>query len=195
MYMYKMPYHCQGIMHNMNALNKSLELIKEAVQGENEDVIFYEYLIKKAPTKEEKEIIESIKNDELKHNKMFRQIYFNITGIEISPNKKDDDFKKPRSYIEGIKKALFGELDAVRKYRKIREGLPSRRYRDMLFEVITDEISHGVKYDYILYLNCCENKKHEHEHEHEHDCCCRSEDFTRCDDYPIYQSFPEDFII
>ncbi|WP_138206972.1 ferritin family protein [Haloimpatiens lingqiaonensis] len=177
-----------GMMYDMSLLNTSLELIKQAVQDEKEDAEFYEYLIKKAPTKEEKEIIESIRNDELKHNKMFREIYIGITGMNI-PASEDTKFKKPKSYIEGIKKALFGELSAVEKYREIKIGLPSRCSRDMLFEIITDEIKHSIKYNYILYLNCCEKKRSSTEDSHS------EENFTRYADFPMYQRIPEDFML
>lgn len=186
--MYSNPYYYGGMMCNIAALNNSLRLIKEAVQGEKEDAQFYEYLIKKAPTKEEKEIIESIRNDELKHNKMFREIYKGITGMHVPPS-EDSEFKKPKSYIAGIKKALFGELAAVEKYREIKKGLPSRCSRDMLFEIITDEIKHSIKYNYILYLNCCEKKRENLEDEYS------EEKFTRYADLPMYQRIPQDFIL
>ncbi|MMZ68336.1 hypothetical protein D1872_310140 [compost metagenome] len=62
-------------------------------------------------------------------------------------------FEKPASYIDGVRKALFGELAAVERYRDIRAGLPDRYYRDMLFEIITDEIKHATKYNYLLTLD------------------------------------------
>lgn len=186
--MYNNPYYYGGMACDMIALNRSLELIKEAIQGEKSDAEFYEYLIKKAPTKEEKEIIESIRNDELKHNKMFRQIYKGITGMNVPPS-EDSEFKKPKSYIDGIKKALFGELAAVEKYREIRRGLPSRCSRDMLFEIITDEIKHSIKYNYILYLNCCEKKRNDLEDEYS------KKNLTRYADFPMYQRIPQDFIL
>ena len=42
---------------NKSQLNKALEGIREAVQGEREDELFYDYLISIAPTSGEKEII------------------------------------------------------------------------------------------------------------------------------------------
>ncbi|MGY0372450.1 ferritin-like domain-containing protein [Clostridium sp. JNZ J1-5] len=140
-----------------NDLMQSLLLIKSSVKGEREDEMFYDYLIKLAPTEEEREIIKSIRDDERKHNLMFRKIYKEFTGEEIKDVDKEE-FIKPESYIEGIKKALFGELKAVEKYRKIRQGLPYTQYRDMLFEIITDEIKHAIKYNYILNLNSTPKK-------------------------------------
>jgi rubrerythrin len=142
------------MMCDMNLLEKSLEGIKAAVSSEQEDELFYDYLISLAPTEEEKDIIASIRDDERGHNKMFRQIYRSITGVTLPPaSASDEEFIKPASYLEGIKKALFGELSAVEKYREIRMGLPTTMYRDMLFNIITDEIKHSAKYNYLFTLN------------------------------------------
>jgi rubrerythrin len=133
-------------------LQEALESIKAAVQGEREDELFYDYLISVAPTKEEREIIASIRDDERGHNKMFRRIYMDFTGMEVPPG-GGETFEKPKSYLEGIKKALFGELRAVEKYRAIRKALPIGPYRDILFDIITDEIKHSSKYNYLFDLN------------------------------------------
>ncbi|GEM_PF-385519 len=132
-------------------LKEALKLIKESIKGEKEDKSFYNYLIKLAPTKEQKEIIESIKNDEKRHNMIFKRIYKDFTTEEIE--NEDDDFKKPKTYIEGIKMALMSEMGAVEKYKKISQGLPYNQYKELLFGIITDEIRHGILYNYILYLN------------------------------------------
>ncbi|KZE64961.1 rubrerythrin [Fictibacillus phosphorivorans] len=134
------------------ALQLSLQLIKEAVAGEREDQLFYEYLISQAPTNEEKLIIASIRDDEKRHNKLFKMIYKDITGQEVPPA-NGEEFQKPKSYKDGLVKALFGELRAVEKYRVIRQGLPNQYYRDILFNIITDEIKHSSKYNYLYTLN------------------------------------------
>src|SRR5574342_80549 len=113
-------------INNMNyennpKLQQSLMLMKEAVQGEREDQLFYEYLITAAPTQEEKDIIGSIRDDEVKHNQMFKQLYKQLTNSEV-PGENGENFVRSDSYLDGIQKALFGELKAVEKYRIIRQG-------------------------------------------------------------------------
>ncbi|WP_253805417.1 ferritin-like domain-containing protein [Fictibacillus arsenicus] len=134
------------------ALQLSLQLIREAVAGEREDQLFYEYLISIAPTNEEKLIIASIRDDEKRHNRLFRKIYKDLTGQEV-PQTAGEEFQRPKTYKDGLVKALFGELAAVEKYRVIRQGLPNRYYRDILFNIITDEIKHSAKYNYLFTLN------------------------------------------
>ncbi|NEU29554.1 ferritin-like domain-containing protein [bacterium LRH843] len=123
-----------------------------AVNGEREDQLFYEFLISEAPTEEEKNIISSIRDDEMKHGQMFREIYKALTGKEIIST-NGAEFVRPKTYLEGIQKALFGELRAIEKYRIIRENLQDRHQRDMLFNIITDEIKHASKYNYLFTLN------------------------------------------
>lgn len=134
------------------SLDEALKLIEQAIKGEREDELFYDYLIAEAPSQEDKEIIVSIRDDEIKHNRMFRTIYEAFTGKSVqSPT--EVQFQKPSSYTEGVKKALLGELKAVENYRNIRAGLPNRYYRDMVFEILTDELKHASKYNLILNLD------------------------------------------
>ncbi|WP_111928552.1 ferritin-like domain-containing protein [Clostridium tertium] len=133
-------------------LSLALDEIRKAVQGEREDELFYDYLISLAPTKDEKEIIESIRNDERKHNQLFRKIYKDFTGNEIN-TMNEENLKKPSSFMDGIRTALFGELKAVDKYKAIRRAFPIGAYKDMLFDIIMDELKHASKYNYLFTLN------------------------------------------
>lgn len=137
---------------NDEQIKDALEGIKAAVQGEREDELFYDYLISVAPSREDKEIIASIRDDERRHNKYFRKIYRYFTGMEVQGD-KEEAFEKPSSYLDGIKRALFGELRAVEKYREIMRNLPNGAFKDVLFEIITDELKHSSKYNYLLTTN------------------------------------------
>ncbi|WP_195573880.1 ferritin-like domain-containing protein [Paenibacillus sp. 1001270B_150601_E10] len=154
-YMPYVPSHPVPIPHRdpaSSCLQTAIQHTAEAVQGEREDELFYQYLISVAPTQEQKDIIASIRDDERKHNQMFRQIYRDFTGQELQPS-NGETFTKPESYIKGIQQALFGELKAVERYRVIWQCLPEGKYRDMLFEIITDELKHASKYNFLFTLN------------------------------------------
>ncbi len=144
-------------MVNSQQLQQSFDNIKNAVQGEHEDEMFYDYLISQAPTSEEKEIISSIRDDERRHNVLFRRIYEDFTGEQVPEATEEETFEKPESYLDGLKKALFGELKAVERYRVIRRSLPEGPYRDILFDIITDELKHASKYNYLFTLNSVNN--------------------------------------
>ena len=132
---------------------KSLEGVKKAVQGESEDEAFYNYLVSIAPTQEEKDVLASIRNEERGHGAIFRQIYKELMATEVPPSEEEALAEKPKSYAEGLRKALFGELKAVEKYREIMKGLPTALYKDLLFDIITDELKHAAKYNYLINLN------------------------------------------
>lgn len=131
------PYHMplQNTADAVSALPytylpQALHLIKEVVAGEREDRMFYEYLTSTAPSEEDKEIIKSIRDNEIQHFSMFRQIYYQLTGQQLPPP-QDVPFDKPASYCDGIKKALMGEQKAVQKYRKILFALQNRVHINM----------------------------------------------------------------
>lgn len=116
-------------------LEQALALVYDAMQDETEDELFYDYLISVSPTQNEKDIIASIRDDERKHNQMFREIYRHFTGKEV-PTPKNVTFDRPNSYKQGLSQALFGELGAVERYRDIRAGLPTEYYRDIVFDFL-----------------------------------------------------------
>lgn len=136
-----------------NNLDAAINLIKDAVSGEKEDENFYNYLISIAPSNEAKEIIETIKNDEMKHNQLFRLIYSQLTKKKLPPS-INETFNKPSNFCEGIKLALKGELSAVRRYRQILFAMQDRIHINMLTEIITDEIRHSSLYNFLIKMYC-----------------------------------------
>ena len=132
----------------------ALSLIQQAVAGENEDRIFYSYLIENAPFPEDKEIITGIRDNEINHFNLFHQIYYEITG-KMMPPMPNEEFVPPATYCEGVKKALLGEQNAVQKYRKILYAMQTRVHINVLTEIITDEIRHGILYNYLYAKDEC----------------------------------------
>ena len=115
-------------------LNQAIDLIRKSVDDEKEDEMFYGILIEQAPTDKEKDIIRSIRNDERKHNQILRELYYDFTG-QILPEK-----------------ALFWELDAIKKYRKIMGTMPSGKSYTLLMSIMTDEIRHANKYNFLIQM-------------------------------------------
>ena len=48
---------------------------------------------------------------------------------------------------------MIGELNAVKTYREIMEGLPSLYHRDQVFNILSDELRHGNLYNYIYTVS------------------------------------------
>ena len=134
------------------AYPEALNLIVQSVGGEREDELFYTYMLNVAPPGQ-KEIVAAIRDDEIKHNKMLRELYWQLTGQEIPPA-PEEPFQQPQSYCDGLVRALFGELSAVERYRKILFGLEFLPYRNMITEIYTDELKHATKWNYLYSLNC-----------------------------------------
>lgn len=129
-----------------------IRLIQEGIAGERNDELFYDYLISVAPTKQEQQVIEGIRNDERKHRKMFRSIYSQLTGREPAVTQESEQFQRPASYLEGLEMALLGELRAFEKYRTIYLNIVPQ-FRDMIFEIMTDEIKHAGYYNWLYAKN------------------------------------------
>lgn len=132
-------------------LNQAINLIRQSIRNEKEDELFYNRLLEQAPTDKEKEIITSIRNDERKHNKILRDLYYNFTGQIIQADMSEPNINNTLTYQENLEKALFGELDAVVKYRKILGTMPSGNSYTLLMSIMTDELRHASKYNFLIH--------------------------------------------
>lgn len=133
---------------------EALSLIEDAVKGETEDRLFYQYMISLAPSPQEKDIIAGIRDDEMKHYQLFRELYQQLTGSAI-PSVQEAAFERPGSYCAGLKKAMMGEQNAVTRYRRILYAMRDRRHINMMTEIITDELRHFGLYNYLYTKNKC----------------------------------------
>jgi rubrerythrin len=133
-------------------LSQAIELIRTSVGDEREDEIFYDSLIKQAPTAKEKEIIISIRDDERKHNQILRKLYYNFTGQVIQVDESAQVTTGSNlGYKEQLEKALFGELNAVVKYRRIMGTMPNGESYTLLMSIMTDELRHASKYNFLIH--------------------------------------------
>jgi rubrerythrin len=135
-------------------LSNAMELMKQALNGEVEDQMFYMWLISRAPSEEERQIIGSIRDDEMGHFELFRQIFYDLTGTSLRQD-SEETFIEPENYCDGLARAILGEQNAVRKYRNILYAMQSRIHINMLIDIITDEIRHGILYNYLFSRNGC----------------------------------------
>lgn len=133
-------------------LESVLEMIRQAIASERSGREFYNRLSELAPGEEEREIINDIREDEARHARMFRQIYREISGSRPAFSEEEgEDYDRWIEYSTGLREGLFDELEAVRLYRQIYFGMRSRRHRNMLFDIITDEQIHADLFNY-LYI-------------------------------------------
>ncbi|MFW6237807.1 MAG: ferritin family protein [Bacillota bacterium] len=141
-------------------LESVLEMIRSAIASERSDRQFYTRLAELAPGDEEREIINDIKEDEARHARMFREIYREICGSQPAFSEEDNENDENNRWIEytaGLREALFDEPEAVRLYRQIYFGMRSRRHRNMLFAIVTDEQIHADLFNYLYTRSMMNN--------------------------------------
>jgi len=134
-----------------NNLNIAISKTKDSVSDEVEDTTMYEALIKIAPNEEAKEIITNIRDDEKIHNRLLREVFTELTGVVLPTNAQTTNYENT-NYIDGIKKALMGELKAVEKYREILTYVPNKELYNKIFYIMTDEMKHAIKYNYLITM-------------------------------------------
>ena len=132
-------------------LNEAIGLIRKSVDDEKEDEMFYDTIIKQAPTEKERGIIKSIRDDERKHNQILRKLYYDFTGQILPIDTLIEESNNNMDYKSNLEKALFGELDAVAKYRKIMGTMPSGNSYTLLMSIMTDELRHANKYNFLIH--------------------------------------------
>ncbi|UJF33864.1 ferritin-like domain-containing protein [Paenibacillus hexagrammi] len=129
-----------------------INLILQSIAGERNDELFYQELLQLAPTDKEKEVITGIRDDERKHRQMFRNIYTQLTGMQPAVQEAMEPAEHVADYVSGIEDALMGELKAFEKYRTIYLNIRPE-YRNMIFEIMTDEIKHASYYNWLYAKN------------------------------------------
>lgn len=155
------PYYINGTWNERNdnqsieseeviTLNQAIQLIRQSIEGEKEDEMFYDALINQAPTTKEKNIIKDIRDDEKKHNQILRKLYYEFTGQMVPEDSAKMYNNQNGSYQSNLEKAFFGELDAVKRYRKIMGVMPSGSSYTLLMSIMTDELRHANKYNFLI---------------------------------------------
>ena len=141
------------------SLAQAIDLIRISIMDEKKDESFYSLIMEQAPTEEEKNIIMSIRDNERKHNSILRNLYYNFTGqmIPMDYSQMGVESGNDMSYTQNLEKALFGELDAVEKYRRILGTMPSGDSYTLIMSILTDELRHASKYNYLIHKASLQN--------------------------------------
>lgn len=127
--------------------------LNEAFLDERSDLVYYQYLASIAPTAQEKEIIYSIMRDESVNATLFRRMYEELSGIDVSRDPKEK-LVMPESYLAGISEAINRESREMERYKVIREGFPAgSSYIYTLSNIIANELNHITQFNSILSSN------------------------------------------
>lgn len=132
-------------------VEEALEIIERLIVREKEIIKLYSYIITISPTIEERNTITYIKNQSNEHIDIIMKIYTDFhRQVDIE---NDIVFSKPRNYLEGIKRGLFGKLVMLEHYRLLYANLPNRFYRDTVFKILIEKLDSANMLAKILGLN------------------------------------------
>ncbi|HYE84140.1 MAG TPA: ferritin-like domain-containing protein [Clostridia bacterium] len=129
---------------------KLLDLLREAMTDESKDHRKYGQMMEMTDNKEIIEQIQYAYEDEAKHYEMFQEIYEQLAGSNnkiLSPDQEHQN-----RLIDAVKASINAELEAVELYREIRAMLRGKKYRNMLYEIITDEQEHATRFVYLYSM-------------------------------------------
>jgi rubrerythrin len=129
---------------------KILDIIAAAYEDEMESTTYYRKLHKLTKDPNDKETLRIICMDEHKHARYFSDIYKKLTGNSIE---KKQVSQRPisLSLIEEYEKAMNKAIEAVEFYRRIYFGFANQEIRDILFEVISDEMIMVSKLEHLFH--------------------------------------------
>lgn len=147
-----LTFQAKSTQYNLNEL---ITGVKNSVGNEKDDEIMYTAMAKMAPNDEQREIITGIKENEMIHNKIFRKIFTELTGVVLPENITNNTTTTPmnKTYPDMLKEAFNGELKAIERYRELLAYAPNMEIYSMIMYVMTDEIRHALKYNYLMMLN------------------------------------------
>lgn len=127
---------------------EAISLIPEAIKDERSDIRFYGWLADIAVDPDDEEIISLIREDEMKHARFLKHIYYELTDEETEGDPLDP-FIPPVDYCQALVRAIMDETAALEFYRNLYFAVPGEVMKNMVFEIMTDEIKHGARFNYL----------------------------------------------
>ena len=125
---------------------QNINLLK-AINGEYEAIHCYAELAKMAPSKKVREVIEEIRQDEIKHYDTFSKIYMQLTGSQPQIAKQPTC---PNQYVKAIDSAFIDEQETVDFYHSIANETTNSMIRSAFRRAAEDEQNHAVWFLYFL---------------------------------------------
>lgn len=122
-------------------------LIQKFMQDQANATVFYGELIEQLQAEELKDYVREARDDEQKHYRMLGELYQTLTGRTYAAQPQPTAFA---SLTAGLKKAMDDEYAASEEYRDVYLKYNDRRVRNLFFELLTDELEHATRFNYVL---------------------------------------------
>ena len=132
---------------------KVLEILQSAWEGERESEVCIHKLIKLAKDPSDKETLRLLYMDEHKHVKFFAEIYKKLSGRAAPQDARVTQRPLCWDLHSECEKMIHRYTENVEFYRKIYFGFTDNDIRDILFEIITDEMNMAVKMTHMCSKN------------------------------------------
>jgi len=124
-----------------------LDLLKEAMADEATDMKYYDKLSWLVADPGDREVVRHVQADEKKHLKALTDIYQMLTGeVPVVTARESEIGHDLRAELE---KRVLAELEGMEFYRKLYLSHKSTEMRDAFFEMLTDEMEHAIKMQYL----------------------------------------------
>jgi rubrerythrin len=123
--------------------------LQQAIHDEASAIEFYRQLLEMAPDELHKLFIQHAFQDEQKHQRMLSRLYTRLTGRTPMVSAKPESFE---NYRNGLLLALTQELEAAETYRDMFLSTRDPNIRDVLFETMTDEQEHAMRFSFLYHL-------------------------------------------
>ena len=141
--------------HNNLLDRKLLEMLVHAAAGEAAAMEFYKNLSEMLVAEDDRKLVRDIALDEAKHRRLFEELFTSLSGERMPPlpQLQDEPTTPTGSFPSIFEDRIKDELRDVEFYRQIYFALVNLDYRDILFEIITDELRHAhfMTYLYAKY--------------------------------------------
>ncbi len=121
--------------------------ILKAINGEYEAIQCYAELAKMAPSNKVREVVEEIRQDEIKHYDTFSKIYMQLTGSRPQIVKQPTC---PDQYLKAVDSAFIDEQETVDSYHSIANETTNTMIRSAFRRAAEDEQNHAVWFLYFL---------------------------------------------
>jgi len=135
-------------METGNLVNRKLhDMILHAIDGESDAIKYYsqlaEAMSRGGAAAEDVKTVQDIVLDEAKHRRLFEELYQAISGAPPAPRTTPPEAGPGADMRENFKHSLRDELGDAEFYRGIYFALQTQEQRDILFEIMTDEMRHA----------------------------------------------------
>lgn len=129
------------------AKSELVPLIQKFMQDQANAAAFYQELQNQVPGEDLKDYVNHAREDEQKHYRMLGELYRELTGRTYEATAQKIEFPDLAS---GLKRAMDDEYEAAEEYRDVYLKYNNRRVRDLFFELMTDELEHATRFNYVL---------------------------------------------